>query len=103
LFIEDDIPKNEIYNISSDEIYSNKEILELILSNYKIGDHSTFDDYVTRVNNRKGEDKIYRVNSQKFKDASYWNIYWSYSCDFNIASNIKEIYDWCKQNIVNLP
>lgn len=82
LILHDAVP-GRIYNVGSGIHYTNLEITKLILKQIDITD-----DLIEFVEDRKGHDFCYAINSEKIKKELNWEP------EFSFASGIKQTINW---------
>jgi dTDP-glucose 4,6-dehydratase len=78
---------NEIYNISSGQFYSNVQVAGLILSHFGLDDSK-----ISYIEDRKGHDFRYAINSKKITD----ELGWVPKIDFN--HGLINTIDWYSRN-----
>jgi dTDP-glucose 4,6-dehydratase len=78
---------NEIYNISSGQFYSNVQVAGLILSHFGLDDSK-----ISYIEDRKGHDFRYAINSKKITD----ELGWVPKIDFN--HGLIDTIDWYSRN-----
>jgi dTDP-glucose 4,6-dehydratase len=78
---------NEIYNISSGQFYSNVQVAGLILSHFGLDDSK-----ISYIEDRKGHDFRYAINSKKITD----ELGWVPKIDFN--HGLTDTIDWYSRN-----
>lgn len=77
----------EIYNIGGGTELSNRELTDLLLTQFGVGD-----EMVNHVQDRLGHDRRYSVDWTKIKNEL------GYSPQFSLATSLDDIVNWYKEN-----
>jgi dTDP-glucose 4,6-dehydratase len=78
---------NEVFNISSGQLYTNLEVAMKILENFGFGE-----DRISFIQDRKGHDFRYAINNQKI----FENLGWKPQVDFD--SGLARTIEWYQSN-----